>query len=117
MTSGYDMTTETPKHKYTKKATSKTVKETPKDVVSKIVDNEFVITITIDNLSYQGTGVTALDALRAVSAPTIDLISSGSVYIEHNGKSKDMFFSTLQMRRLLNPYNMEVLINDLQEGL
>ncbi len=78
---------------------------------------EFVITVKIDNAMYQGTGITALEALRAVPAPSSDLISSGSVRIEHGGKNKEMFFPTMQLRRLLNPHNMEVLINDLQEGM
>lgn len=78
---------------------------------------EFIITVTINDSVYQGTGATALEALQSVPAPTNDLITTGSVRIEHGDKSKEMLFPSMQLKRLLNPYNMEVLVNDLQEGL
>ncbi len=89
-----------------------------KVVETKEVVDEFVITIKIDSRTYEGRGSTALEALRAIPAPSNDLISSGSVSISHGDKRKDdIFFPTIQLRRLLNPYNMEVLINDLALGL
>ena len=84
---------------------------------AKIKPEEFVITVTIEQSVYQGTGSTALEALQSVPAPSLDLISSGSVRIEHGEKFKEMFFNTLRLKRLLNPYNMDSLINDLSEGL
>ena len=79
--------------------------------------DEFVITVTIESSMYQGTGTTALEALQSVPAPTLDLISTGSVRIEHGNKSKEMFFPSVQMKRLLNVYNMEFLIGELALGL
>ena len=82
-----------------------------------VPQDEFIVTVRIENSVYQGTGATALEALQSVPAPTLDLISAGSVRIEHGDKHKEMFYATMPMKRLLNPYNMEVLINDLALGL
>lgn len=96
------------------------IKKTIKKVVKKVagvLSSEFVITINIENAEYVGRGATALEALQNVPAPTLDFISSGNVTITRGGKSRDMFFATMPMKRLLNPYNMEVLANDLAVGL
>ena len=85
--------------------------------LQKVKEIDFVITVTIENSVYQGTGSTALEALQSVPAPLLDLISSGSVKIEHGDKSTEMFFNTMRMKRLLNPYNMEVLAYELAEGM
>lgn len=75
----------------------------------------FTITITTEHATYKGEGVTALDALKAIPVP--ELITSSTVVISHGGASKDMLYSGGQIKRLLNPYNMEILINDLAAGL
>ncbi len=89
------------------------------DVEKQIDDSsvEFVVTITIENSTYQGTGQTALTALQSVPAPTLDLLGSGSVRVEHGDKFKEMYFNGPQMKRFLNPYCMEVLIGEFSVGL
>ena len=78
---------------------------------------DFTIVVKIESASYEGSGATALEALRAITPPTNDLISTGTVTITHGDKSKEMLFPTLQLRRLLNPYNQDVLVHDLTLGL
>ncbi len=78
---------------------------------------EFTIVVNIDGAVFKGEGATGLEALQAVKSPTNDLISTGSVTITHGDKQKVMLFPTQQLRRLLNPYNQEILINDLVAGL
>ncbi len=78
---------------------------------------EFTVVVKIDSATFEGKGATCLEALRAIKPPTNDLISTGTVTITHGNKSKEMLFPTQQLRRLLNPYNQEVLVNDLTFGL
>ncbi len=94
---------------------TKEVKEVK--AVEKEVAPEFRIVVKIDAATYEGSGATGLEALRAIVPPTNDLISTGTVTISHGDKSKEMLFPTKQLRRLLNKYNQEVLINDLLFGL
>ncbi len=75
----------------------------------------FTIKITTEHGEYDGSGATALDALKAI--PAIEVVTSSTVVITHGKESKEMVFSGQQIKRLLNPYNMEVLINDLQLGM
>ncbi len=95
-----------------KKKSTKSVTKTKEGA-----EKEFSITVSIEQSVYKGEGTTALEALQSVPAPATDLISSGLVRIAHGEKFKEMFFNSMRMRRLLNPHNMEVLINDLQDGL
>ncbi len=78
---------------------------------------EFTIIIKIDGATFTGTGATGLKALQSIVPPTNDMISTGTVTISHGDKSKEMLFPTAQLRRLLNSYNQEVLVNDLLLGL
>ncbi len=93
----------------------------PKKTVQKIVTEEtapaFTITVKIDNAVYTGTGETALQALQAVPTPSLDLISTGTVTVTHGDKTKELLFPGMQLKRLLNPYNQAVLVNDLVAGM
>lgn len=75
----------------------------------------FTITIKTEHAQYNGEGVTALDALKAI--PAIEVVTSSELVIAHGDKRKEMLFSGQQLKRLLNEYNMEVLLNDLVLGL
>lgn len=91
-------------------------KETSEKVVKKVKKAPlFTIKITTEHAEYHGEGVTALDALKAV--PPIELVTSSNLVITHGDKSKEMLFSGQQLKRLLNEYNMEVLVNDLVLGM
>jgi hypothetical protein len=108
----------TPKKKIVKKESKIVLPQAHKVAIEEIAsDPLFTITVQIEHMTYEGEGDTALKALQAVPVPANDLISSGSVLIEHGENYKEMFFNSVQMKRLLNPYNMEVLINDLAAGL
>lgn len=89
--------------------------KTPTKKVTKKAADLFTIVITTEHGTYKGEGATALDALKAVPMP--EIITSSTVVISHGGASKDMLYSGAQLKRLLNTYNMEVLINDLAAGL
>lgn len=78
---------------------------------------KFKFVITIEDRVYTGEAATALDALQAISAPDLELISAGSVVVSHGDKGKEMFFSGIQMKRLFNPYNQEVLSSELASGM
>lgn len=99
-------------------ATKITKKKTPKSVETVKKTNElFTITIKIDDATYEGTGATALEALQAVPTPPLDFISSGNVLVTKGDAKREMFYSTLQLKRLLNPYHQEVLAHILTEGM
>ena len=93
-----------------KKKVVKVVREVNKDPLFKIV-------IQIDAIVYKGEGETALEALQAVPAPELDYISSGSVTVTKGDKVREMLYSTIQLKRLLNPYHQEVLAHILTEGM
>lgn len=90
--------------------------KTAKPRAKKIIPVEFIITVKIDNAVYSGAGMTPLEALRSVPTPSNDLISTGTVTIEQGPKNRELLFPTMQLKRLLNPYHQEVLINDLMAG-
>ena len=89
----------------------------PNDMPSTTQASSFFITIKSDNHAFSGVGETALDALRSVRPPSLDLIGSGSLTIVHGDKSKEMYFSGIQLKRILNPDNQQVLIQELAQGL
>lgn len=79
------------------------------------VKDEFVITITIENVVYEGKGATALAALQAI--PTPELITTGTLVIVHGDKKKEMLYPGQQLKRLFNPYNQDFLVNDIIFGM
>lgn len=78
---------------------------------------EFTITIQIDAVVYKGKGATALEALQSVPTPPADYISTGSVVVTKGDVKREMLYSTMQLKRLLNPYHQEVLAHILTEGM
>ena len=90
-----------------------TTKTTPKKAAKK--PDVFIIVITTEHATYKGEGATALEAMQAVPMP--ELITSSTVVITHGEATKDMLFSGMQLKRILNPYNMEVLVNELAAGM
>lgn len=96
-----------------------TTKKTPKKKVTKNEEATplFTIVIKIDQLTYEGAGATALEALQAVPTPPLDFISTGSVTVTKGDKVREMLYSTIQLKRLFNPYHQEVLAHILVEGM
>lgn len=88
----------------------KTTKAAPKKKV-----DLFTIVITTEHGTYKGEGATALEAMQAVPIP--EIITSSTVVISHGENTKDMLYSGIQLKRLLNPYSMDVLVNELQAGM
>ena len=76
---------------------------------------EFVFTLKIENETYVGKGATGLEALKAIHLP--ELISYGTLTVTHGDKSKEMTFSSIQLKRLFNPHHQDVLIHDLMIGM
>ena len=77
----------------------------------------FTITIKTDSHTFSGAGITALDAMRAVRPPSLDLIGSGSVTITRGNSMREMYYSGVQLKRLLNPDNQQVLVQELAQGM
>ncbi len=76
---------------------------------------QYVISVTIEQTTYEGTGETALEALRNIPMP--ELIQTGNLIITHGALRKEMLYPTMQLRRLFNIYHQEVLIHDLVFGM
>ena len=77
----------------------------------------FTITIKTDSHTFSGAGLTALDAMRAVRPPSLDLIGSGSVTITRGNSMREMYYSGIQLKRLLNPENQPYLVQELAQGM
>jgi hypothetical protein len=89
----------------------------PKKVVEPKSETQFTIAIKIDDATYQGEGVTALEALQAVPHIPLDFISTGTVTVTKGEHAREMLYSTIQLKRLLNPFHQEVLAHILVEGM
>lgn len=99
----------------TPKKVKKEKVEVPEETTT--IEPLFTITIKIENATYEGKGETAFEALKSVPVPPLDFISSGSVVVTKGESHREMFYSTMQLKRLLNPYHQEVLAHILTEGM
>ena len=89
----------------------------PNDNVAVPSAPSFTITIKTDSHTFSGAGITALDAMRAVRPPSLDLMGSGSVTITRGNSMREMYYSGVQLKRLLNPDNQQVLVQELAQGM
>lgn len=71
----------------------------PKKTIKKNETKDFSITLTMGSDVYQGSGVTALEALTSMPKP-VKIMSKGILRIEGNGKKKEIFMYPVRLRRL-----------------